>query len=276
MRVVVRRTLTLARGKAAEVETRDLVVPALERRIPCRLYGAPDLGPDAPLLVFAHGGGFFLCDVETHDEMCRLLAREAACRILSVDYTLAPEADVETQLQELVSVFRWAVDNHADLGVDGRRLALGGDSAGGWLAMRAARRLNASATAVVQALLLLYPLTQTTDADWVRPRIADFRFVGRVACAVIQTVLKTPTASLFDEPPGPPLPVIIVTGRMDPTTGDARRLADALSAQGAAVELQAHRFLPHGSLNLTAIAPFAARAVEQAGRSLARLWSPAP
>lgn len=272
MRRALRRILTLAPSRTQNVDVKDLVIPTSGHDIRCRLYGLHEMEPDAPLLIFVHGGGFFLCDIETHDQICSLLARTASCGILSIDYTPAPEANIDAQLEEVLAVCRWATSNGPLVGFDGKRLGLAGDSAGAYLATLAAIELNSLAPRAVCNLLLLYPLTQTNDVEWARPLASNLRFVGRIACAVIRNVTGDPAVNLFEQDLARCPPTILVTGRLDPTTEDARRLAERLRADGVSVELQTHRFLPHGSLNLTSIAAFARRAIEQAGESLARRW----
>lgn len=272
MRTAVRQVLSLGVARSGDVQVEDMDVASSGQSIRCRLYHLPSSEPDAPLLIFIHGGGFFLCDVETHSEICSILARHAACHVLSVEYTLAPEADIAAQLQQVLTVCRWATSNGMSSGFDGIRIGLAGDSAGAYLATLAAIELNTATPRSVRNLLLLYPLTQTDDAGWARPVLANLRIVGRIACAVIRGLTGGPAINLFEHDLARCPPTILVTGRFDPTTEDAQRLANRLKADGVDVELQEHRFLPHGSLNLTSIAPFAVQAIEQAGRSLARHW----
>lgn len=121
---------------------------------PCRLYRPSD-APDLPLLVYLHGGGWVCGSVQTHDEPCRYLANLSGCAVLSVDYRLAPEHKFPVPLDDCVAALRWAHEHAGELGADARRIALGGDSAGGNLAISAAM----SAGVPLRFLLLVYPCT---------------------------------------------------------------------------------------------------------------------
>jgi acetyl esterase len=121
---------------------------------PCRLYRPSD-APGLPLLVYLHGGGWVCGDVQTHDEPCRYLANLSGCAVLSVDYRLAPEHKFPVPLDDCVAALRWAHEHAGELGADPRRIALGGDSAGGNLAISAAM----TAGVPLRFLLLAYPCT---------------------------------------------------------------------------------------------------------------------
>ncbi|MDA0365617.1 MAG: alpha/beta hydrolase, partial [Chloroflexi bacterium] len=114
----------------ASVEDRRVPGPAGE--IPVRIY-KPSNAANLPVLVYFHGGGWVLMDVETHDPLCRALANAAGCAVVSVDYRLAPEAKYPAASDDCYAATKWVADNAAALGVDAGRIALGGDSAGGHL-----------------------------------------------------------------------------------------------------------------------------------------------
>ena len=91
-------------------------------------------------MVYFHGGGWCVGDLDTHDGYCRTLADDAGVRVLAVDYRLAPEAEAPAGAEDAVAAFCWAVDHAADLGADPARIGVGGDSAGGNLAAVVASR----------------------------------------------------------------------------------------------------------------------------------------
>ena len=128
-----------------------------------------------PLLVYFHGGGWVLCDLDTHDQTCRFIAREAGVRVLAVDYRLAPEHPFPAALDDAVAAVRFAIEEAGRLGADPARVAVGGDSAGANLAAAAARLLSKDDGKAPAFQLLLYPVT-----DLSHKRRSYQLFQGRV------------------------------------------------------------------------------------------------
>ncbi len=116
----------------------------------------------APLVVYFHGGGFVIGDLETHDEPCRLLCLHAHTHVLSVDYRLAPEYPFPAALDDSIAAVEWALANAASLGADPLRVCVGGDSAGANLATVVAHTV-AGRGSRVRAQLLIYPVTNNAD-----------------------------------------------------------------------------------------------------------------
>ena len=108
--------------------------------------GAPP-GAVLPALVYAHGGGWFLCSLELYDNPCRALANATGCMVLSVDYRLAPEHKFPVPVEDFYCALRWVCEQAGMLGVDPARIAVGGDSAGGNLAAAAAIMARATVAA---------------------------------------------------------------------------------------------------------------------------------
>lgn len=131
-------------------EVRDLVADGVK----CRLYRSSGT-TSAPLLIYYHGGGWVIGDLDTHDDICRKLARDARCSVIAVDYRLAPEHPAPAALDDCIAATRWIFANAKSLDVDAARIAIGGDSAGGNLAALVA--MHAGVTPVFQ--LLVYPAT---------------------------------------------------------------------------------------------------------------------
>ena len=138
-------------GPVEEVhEVRDLG----DGPVPVRLY-RPSEAADLPVVVYLHGGGWVVGNLDTHDEPCRSLANASGCAVLSVQYRLAPEHKFPLPLDDCVAALRSVRDRAGELGLDGSRIALGGDSAGGNLAISAAM----TAGVPLRFLLLVYPCT---------------------------------------------------------------------------------------------------------------------
>jgi acetyl esterase len=140
----------------ARVEDLSAAGPAGD--IPLRLY-APASDTPLPVLVYFHGGGWVIGDIESHDPTCRSLANVAGCAVISVDYRLAPEAKFPAAAEDAYAATVWVRDNAARLGLDPSRLAVGGDSAGGNLAAVVSLMARDRGAPPIDFQLLVYPVT---------------------------------------------------------------------------------------------------------------------
>ncbi|HWT00757.1 MAG TPA: alpha/beta hydrolase fold domain-containing protein, partial [Pyrinomonadaceae bacterium] len=157
-RLRFRRDLRASSGPKTRVrQARDFSIPGEGGPLKVRHY-APFETEARDLLVYLHGGGFVVGDLETHDEVCRLVCAHASTHVLSVDYRLAPEHPFPAGLNDALGALRWAQENAGDFGAEPARVALGGDSAGGNLAA-AATWLAAREGSPPLAQLLIYPAT---------------------------------------------------------------------------------------------------------------------
>jgi acetyl esterase len=140
----------------ARIENRRLPGPA--GSIPIRIY-APETARPSPVLVYYHGGGWTLCDLDTHDGACTRLANGAGCLVVSVDYRLAPEHKYPAAADDCYAAFAWVAENAAQWGGDARRVAVGGDSAGGNLAAVVSMMARDRGARRPLFQLLIYPAT---------------------------------------------------------------------------------------------------------------------
>ena len=250
----------LARVSNFEVEGADGSLPA-------RLYVPRGAETPGPLLVFFHGGGFVLGDIETHDAFCVRLADAAKVRVVSCRYRLAPEAAFPAQLDDALAAVRW-IERHAeDLGAGGQPLALGGDSAGGYLAIATTRAINAQTPDAVKAQALVYPLMTLDDELWASTVVRDSRLIGRLAVQFIKAQLATADAAslLDDDATGTPPTLIVAGGQLDPCRPDAVVYAERLRQAGVTVEERYYAAQPHGFINLTHISAAVRDAVTEIG-----------
>ena len=127
-------------------------------QIPIRIY-TPDAKGQLPVLVFFHGGGWVLGNIESHDSVCRELANKANCIVISVDYRLAPEHKFPAAPEDCYAATKWAVLNAAAFGGDPSRVAVGGDSAGGNLAAAVAQMAADRGAPSLTYQMLIYPVT---------------------------------------------------------------------------------------------------------------------
>jgi acetyl esterase len=141
---------------------KDIAIPAPHGAIPARLYTPKTLRKNnglAPCLVFFHGGGWVIGNIETHDVVCRKLAHEGKLLVLSVDYRLAPEHRFPAAVEDAITATQWAADNAKDYGIDASRLMVGGDSAGGNLAAVVTLAARDSNGPKLAGQVLIYPGT---------------------------------------------------------------------------------------------------------------------
>ena len=146
-------------GAPTDLDVRDLEVAGGAGALKARLYtpnGAPAVGPG---LVYFHGGGFVIGDLDSHDSFLRRLAAASGVRVLSVDYRLAPEHPFPAAHDDALASLRWAFDHAAEIGFDPARIAVGGCSAGGNLSASVALDLREDPSRRLAFQLLLYPAT---------------------------------------------------------------------------------------------------------------------
>ena len=251
--------------------------------VPLRLYrptGATD-GPPLPLLVFLHGGGWILGDLETHDACCRWVCERAGCAVLAVGYRLAPEQPFPAALDDVVVAWRWARAAAARIGCDPARIAIGGESAGANLAAAATIRLRDSGEAQPLFQLLVHP---PTDLTLGQPSIDEVALPGLSrefleACVAAYTQHASPADPLISPLHCSDLsglaPAIVVTVEMDPLRDDGELYALALARAGVDVALQRLPGLPHGFMFLPVTDPGVAAAYDLLGRRITRYFDPA-
>jgi len=260
-RAAMRASAAIAAGVPIPVgPVSELTLDGAEGPLAARHYAPPSGSPIRPLLVFFHGGGWVVGDLDTHDQPCRLLAKFADVHVLSVDYRLAPEHPYPAAVNDSVAAFAWAVAHAAELGADPTKVAVGGDSAGGNLAAVVSQVTRDSGTAMPVAQLLLYP---GTDASVDRPSknlFADGFFLTRTAMDWYWDTysaggdrtdpkLSPLCASNLEGLP----PAILTTAAFDPLRDEGEAYADALRAAGVTVVLRRAPGLVHGYFSMTGI-----------------------
>jgi acetyl esterase len=289
MRAALRRGLEVLEGPPPEIaEMRPMRLPGPAAAIEARLY-TPLAAGIAPAggLVFYHGGGFVLCDLDTHDRLCRRLAAAARVRILSTSYRLAPQHPFPAAYEDALAAFDWAAGEGADaLGFDPARVGVGGDSAGGNLAAAVAQARRRPGTPERRAAvfqLLLYPLLQLAETGGRRMRVLEGHAISAAILDGVRANYLGPEGDPND-PRASPLfardlagvcPAFIMTAGLDPLHDEACVYADLLAAAGVAVASVHYGAVPHGFLQMTAMLDVALEAFDAAGEALAKGLEPA-
>ena len=259
-RTAMRRQTALAGGRQPIGETRDLDVPTAAGPMRARLY-VPRSGVTGPLLVFLHGGGMIYGDLDTHDAPCRLLAERADVRVLALDYRLAPEHRYPAGLEDSWAGYQWAVEHADELGADPDRVAVGGDSAGGYLS--AAVAIKAAEAGVPCAFqLLVYPATNHAEVSESRRMFSDGFYLDQAFLDLaVDTYLapdddrREPQISVqFTEKfPEGLAPALVVTAGFDPLRDEGEVYARTLAEAGVPVELKRYPGFIHGFFNIVGL-----------------------
>lgn len=253
---------------------REIIIPRSGHDIPARLYiphGADEIGP---LHVYYHGGGFVTCSLDSHDGICRRIALSSGHRVLSVDYRLAPQHAFPAAADDAERALVWAMAQTGDLyGIDGARLTIGGDSAGGNLAAYLAQKYRQDLAAQV----LFYPLMQLAEKRPHNMGWQDRLELGAVALTYIDKtyvcgadVRETRLSPLFEQNLTGLPPAYILTCALDPLREEGRAYADRLRLSGVSVQHHHESAMPHGFLNFTRAFPPGRRIPIEVGEFLRR------
>jgi len=271
-RADIRRTAAAFEGALlplAKVEERRIPGPAGEIRT--RLYRPFESDLPRPLLVYYHGGGWVVCDLDTHDSCCRFLALHAAVNVLSIDYRLAPEHRFPAAVDDCVAAFRWAVEHAAELGSDPARVAVGGDSAGGNLSAVVSQQTAREGGASPAFQLLLYPVTDLSTKHESYHLFGEGFFLTEKQMDWYRGHYLPDEAAALDPRASPLLaenlrglaPAHVVTAGFDPLRDEGELYAKKLEAAGVPVMLRQQAGLIHGFANAPDIGTASRHAMQE-------------
>lgn len=227
-------------------------------------------GKKLPLLVFFHGGGFVVGDLDTHDEPCRLFCQHAQVQVLSIAYRLAPEYPAPTAIDDCLAALKWAYEHADDLNIDPSKIAVGGDSAGGNIAA-VVSQLAVGKPYAPAAQLLIYPVVDFVNkypshAAYGKGLFLDQSDMDNAKSAYMassQLTLSDPRVSpLLGNLAGLP-PALLVTAELDTLRDEGEMYAVNMREAGS--PCIAHRVLGqgHGFINITSINRAALQATQQ-------------
>jgi len=270
------RARTAGLGPVEDVAAvRMMEAPGPGGPLEVRVYTPAGPGPH-PGLVFYHGGGWVIGDLDTHDGLCRALANHAGCAVASVDYRLAPEHRYPAAAEDAYAALRWATDGAARLGIDPRRVAVGGDSAGGNLAAVACLMARDRGAPAPLFQALIYPVTD-----------ADFDTVSYVENATGYVLTREAMRWFFGhylpdprqgrEPYVSPLrapslaglpPALVITAEYDPLRDEGEAYAARLRDAAVPVTVTRYPGMFHGFIRMTRFLDAARAALDEVAGSL--------
>lgn len=259
----------------ARVEDRRIPVESSAGELAIRVYTPTGSSP-LPILVYFHGGGWVLGNLDTHDPVCRGLANAGGCIVVSVDYRLAPEHKFPEPAEDAYGATRWVAENAATFGGDGARLAVGGDSAGGNLAAAATLMARDRGGPRLAFQLLNYPVTNydfetasyREKAEGYMLTRADMMWFWDHYLAN-DADARNPHASPLQAPDLSGLPpAMVITAEYDPLLDEGEAYAARLSEAGIPVEAVCYPGMIHGFMGNAGALDRGKQAIQDAGRAL--------
>ena len=263
-----RAPIPMARVEAVQI-------PGPAGTIDARLYVPPGPPPSA-LLVYCHGGGWVIGDLETHDSPCRFLAAHSGVQVLAIDYRLAPEHPFPAAAGDAFAAYAWASANAARFGVEPARIGLGGDSAGGNLAAVASLLAREEGAPSPAMQMLIYPVTDCSQELPSRGTFSEGFVLTRRDMNYYEDHYLPPgvdrgdprvSVLQADDLSGLP-PAYVASAGFDPLRDEAEAYALRMREAGVRVTLRRHPGLVHTYASLTAICPTARQAMLEAAAAL--------
>ncbi|MBN4055415.1 alpha/beta hydrolase, partial [bacterium AH-315-K03] len=249
----------------------EMEIPAGEHDIPIRLY-RPNEGLALPALVFFHGGGWALGDLASHDDVCRRIANKAQCIVLSVDYRLAPEYKYPAGFDDAYRAFCWVTENTLKLGIERDRIAIGGDSAGGNLAVAVALKARDYEGPDICFQMLWYPVMNIATLDTPSYqqfdqgfglKAKDMQWFKSLYLNVSDEATEEYVSPLLAQSLSGLPKTYIATAGFDVLRDEGNDFVNKLRGAGIEVNSDCFQHLIHGFINYSPVVPSAASAFDQ-------------
>jgi len=251
----------------------DLLIPGPAGDIPARSYVPEGAGDNClPGLIYIHGGGFTIGNLDSHDSLCRQLANSAGVKVIALDYRLAPEHKFPAGIEDCIAAAEWIISEADQLNIDVNRIAIGGDSAGGNASAVVCNHFAANNGPQLKFQLLIYPSTNRAEDSESIKQLRE----GITLDAATMTYFNEAYLSGVDVNPRDPRispalaedhskvpPAHIVTAEYDPLRDEGKAYADILTAAGVAVSYQCYSGLMHNFVMQTKVVSKCHQAVEE-------------
>lgn len=237
-------------------------------------------GAALPGLVYFHGGGWVIGDLDTHDALCRTLANETGARVISVDYRLAPEHKFPAAVDDAYAAVKWIESNASKLGIDPNRIAVAGDSAGANLSAVVSLMAKQKGGPHIVFQLLIYPATQmrsNTDSMkafaegyFLERQTIDWFFDQYVPAGTDQNDWRVSPLAATDLSGLPR--AYVVTAGFDPLKDEGKAYADKLNHAGVAAVYVDYPGMVHGFFNMSGVLPQAREAIADAAKAVRKAF----
>jgi acetyl esterase len=249
----------------------NLRIPGPAGEIPIRVY-MPDAPAPRPALVYFHGGGWVVCDLDTHDVVCTALARRAGAVVVAVDYRLAPEHKFPAAVIDCYAATAWLASNAERFGIDPRRLSVGGDSAGGNLATVVSLKSRDENGPAIALQAMVYPVTDLSS--FATPSYQEFAEGYQLTKKEMEWFRAHYLRSIEDasNPHASPIlardlrglpPALIITAECDPLRDEGEAYARRLQDAGVTVTCTRYAGMIHPFFSLSGAIPQAFDAIQQ-------------
>lgn len=254
-----------------QLDIRDRVITALQKAVPVRIYSPAKQKQSPAAILFFHGGGFVVGSRDTHDTFCRHLCESVHCKVISVEYRLAPENPFPAAVDDALAAYQWLVDSHEELHMKDPKIIVAGDSAGANLAAVLCQQAKLREMRQPDLQCLIYP---STDLRCIARSHQTFAEGFGLTEPLINWFVNhyVPNFKEREIPLASPLlckdfsklaPAIITIAGFDPLRDEGRDYGDKLRNAGVPTTMLEHPTLCHGYINLTRVIPAADEATEQ-------------
>ena len=253
----------------------DHLIEPSTHRIPIRIYN-PSGGRDLPAVIFFHGGWFIGGDLETHDRPLRALANATGCIVVAVDYRLAPEHPFPAAINDGYAVLQWAAIEGAGFGIDGNRLIIAGDSAGGTIATVLARKAAENHVPGILLQVLLYPVTDPSLQTKSWQEFADGPVITLEIARQAWQMYVPNTAERYTADAAPILATnlagsanaLIIIAEFDPLRDEGMAYAAHLAQAGVKVKTSFYKEMPHGFFQMARYIDDGRQAIAEVARAI--------